>query len=342
VDEGDFEQRLWWLVHHELIEQDHRALDDALDRTSRSSTTTFRIVDFLREHPAVLGRPAGATSRAGPGSPELGSLGRDSARQFEHLLYRRNQFIHLSDTERASLEGLYREGLYRELFAAVAVPIARDASEAELATAASGVLQAHFARLLRFVDDLWHGPASARGFVLSSAVSSEYSPDLQLAVLGVELGELQEPILDVGCGEAAPLVRWLRDQGMDATGIDRLATPAPFVAVRDWLTYDYGVRRWGSILSHLGFSNHFVVYDQCGGGMARDYAGAYMAMLRSLRESGTFFYAPALPFIERHLPSADFAVSRHTVASDAFERLDCATRHALRAVAQAARVRRLR
>jgi hypothetical protein len=77
----------------------------------------------------------------------------------------------------------------------------------------------------------------------------------------------------------------------------------------DWLNFEFGVNRFGTIVSHQAFSLHFLRHHLTPGDLARRYAVAYRAILGSLRKNGRFVYAPGLPFIERLLP-APFAVAR--------------------------------
>lgn len=140
-------------------------------------------------------------------------------------------------------------------------------------------------------------------------VSAEYSPPLQLAVLGVSDELLKPPLLDVGCGPEAALVRSLRLRGLDATGLDR-TPPADVGWFGDWLSFDYGERRWGTVLSHLGFSLYFLHHHLAGRANAADYARAYMAILRALAPGGRFLYTPGLPFIEQLLDPAEYRVRR--------------------------------
>jgi hypothetical protein len=127
-------------------------------------------------------------------------------------------------------------------------------------------------------------------------VCSEYSPELQLRVLGLE--EVRGPALDVGCGQQRGLVSALRGRGISAEGIDR-------VHGDDWLRYAYGLDRWGTVVSHHGFSLHFLHHHLRPGTSALSYARVYMDILRSLQVGGVFAYAPGLPFIEAMLPTSN-------------------------------------
>jgi hypothetical protein len=80
------------------------------------------------------------------------------------------------------------------------------------------------------------------------------------------------------------------------------------------MTFAYGDRRWGSILAHMSFTNHFVLQDRWSDEQAERYALVYMKILRALAPGGAFHYAPGVPFIEQHLP-ANLQVTRQPVAT---------------------------
>jgi hypothetical protein len=144
--------------------------------------------------------------------------------------------------------------------------------------------------------------------------SASYSPELQLEVLGLKGETLQEPILDVGCGPEARLVRFLREHGKEATGID---VRAPKDATRaSWLEYDYGAGRFGTIASHLGFTLHFMHQEMKRSDLAYEYARAYMRILKALAPGGTFAYVPGVPFIEAMLPNDKLEIVRMPLTSE--------------------------
>lgn len=145
-------------------------------------------------------------------------------------------------------------------------------------------------------------------------VSAEYSPDLQLALLGLE-PELRPPVLDIGCGANASLVRSLRARGLRAHGIDRLA-PEDVAIGDDWLRFSYGEARFGTVLSHLGFSLYFLHHHLAGRDTAYEYARSYMAILTSLVPGGLFAYTPGLPFLETLLDASKYRV-RHVPFAEA-------------------------
>ena len=212
-------------------------------------------------------------------------------------LRRRNQFVQLDTAalgELAEIAGRARAGV----IAALAGESLRGAL-----TQVAAALRAELATFVR--TQLGDEPREVQ--------CSEYSPTLQLEVLGLTLAELAGPALDVGCGAAAGLVHTLRAAGLAAEGIDRDA-PAD-ATVADWLQYDYGVDRWGTVISHLGFSLHLLHHHLAGRPAAYVYAERYMQILRSLRTDGVFAYAPGLPFLERLLPRSQYTWTRIELAA---------------------------
>ncbi|HEX5659648.1 MAG TPA: hypothetical protein VFX59_20770 [Polyangiales bacterium] len=185
-------------------------------------------------------------------------------------LWSQQQFFALGDAERAELNKSVDRALRTMQQSGQARP----------------ALRKHRAELATFVR-------ARLGEEPRAVTCAEYSAELQLQVLA--LTTPVAPILDVGCGPSANLVRHLRAQGLDATGIDRVVDAA-FARAADWLTYDYG--RYRTVLSHQAFSLHFLHHHHAQGDTAFAYARAYMAILHALEPGGVFAYAPGLPFIE--------------------------------------------
>ncbi len=137
--------------------------------------------------------------------------------------------------------------------------------------------------------------------VLEPVACSEYTAELQIEILNLNINEIMEPVLDIGCGRHGNLVKYLRDKGLEAYGFDRLPDGLPYLTSADWLEFPYGVSKWGTIISHLGFSNHFHHHHLREDGDFVRYAEKYTEILGSLKPGGCFHYAPGLPFIEEYL-----------------------------------------
>jgi hypothetical protein len=149
--------------------------------------------------------------------------------------------------------------------------------------------------------------------ILTPVACSEYSADFQIRVLRLDLGNILVPVLDIGSGIDGALVRHLSLSGIEAHGIDRFHNKNPDIEVADWLDYDYGMQKWGTITSNLGFSNHFNHHHLREDGEFSAYAKKYMDILNSLKIGGSFHYGPGLPFIEKYLDKEKFVISIHRI-----------------------------
>jgi len=137
----------------------------------------------------------------------------------------------------------------------------------------------------------------------------EYNPEMQIEILQIDVSRILEPVLDIGCGKQGSLVSYLRSKRVEAYGVDRLLTDNPNLTSADWLEFDFGKERWGTITSNLGFSNHFKHHHMREDGDFLKYATKYMEIMKSLKIGGKFHYAPYLPFIEKYLSPENYGLS---------------------------------
>lgn len=151
---------------------------------------------------------------------------------------------------------------------------------------------------------------------VSKTACFEYSPEFQLELLEIVPSQLAEPILDIGCGQHGYLVSFLCDIGLEAYGIDRFNENCRKIKCVNWLEYDYGVKEWGTIISNLSFSNHFLNNFLRNDGDHVRYTETYMRILSSLKLNGVWIYAPSVPFIENLLPKDKYRVVRTNINSD--------------------------
>lgn len=144
---------------------------------------------------------------------------------------------------------------------------------------------------------------------------SQYAPELQINILKIDIANITQPVLDIGCGKESILVNYLKSKDIVAVGIDRFTFSSSHLITTDWLEYTYGVKQWGTIISNLGFSNHFRHHNLRLDGNYIEYAKTYMNILRSLKVGGRFHYAPDLPFIEKYLNNNQFAINKYDIDS---------------------------
>jgi hypothetical protein len=156
---------------------------------------------------------------------------------------------------------------------------------------------------------------SSQPLIKNSVVCAEYSVSTQLHTLGIgTISSLSEPILDVGCGKEYHLVKYLRSMGFDAYGIDRDVIPDEGVSRSSWMDCVLRPAYWGTIISHLGFSNHFIHHNLKATTDHLMYAKKYVELLKSIKVTGKFYYAPDLPFIEAYLNSQDYLLHKKQIA----------------------------
>ncbi len=231
---------------------------------------------------------------------------------FAHLSDRWLEFVyHNREDIREALEEDETRAALAELLNGLRKLLARDTSFDAFADESAETMRAHFFSLRAFLGSTSDAPLLA---VSGPVPCREYTPALQLEMLGVTPDELAEPVLDLGCGKRGKLVRYLRSRGIEAYGVDRFASSAPYLAATDWLRMPFRPAKWGTILSHMSFSNHFVHHHLRRDGDSEAYARKYMEMLRVLKPGGVFICTPALPSIEQHLPGERFRVDRHGLA----------------------------
>ena len=224
----------------------------------------------------------------------------------KEFIYQQNQFVSLSAKDQAELVGLYRQ------FLADTINIlTEDRNPQEIEQLYQVVLEDHFHYLKTFIANL--GQSQGANLIYQQVVCEEYPASLQLKILGIDRKTLQEPILDIGCGKHGTLVTYLREYGLDAYGIDRLVMPLEYLIETDWLDFQFDPSAWGTIISHMAFSNHFTFHHLYRNGTPEIYAKKYIEVLASLKPGGDMFYAPGLPFIEQLLPATNFTVTSKNV-----------------------------
>ncbi|HTN52228.1 MAG TPA: class I SAM-dependent methyltransferase [Anaeromyxobacter sp.] len=260
---------------------------------------------LARGGPSLGARLAAALAAPRPGAGFDADPAGTLADRILQALQARHPFLPL-EAHRAELVRLNARGLEE---------LARALSAGPGGPALGAALAPSIARYLAGLVDWARALEAAAGPIAADrpVVSAEYEASTQLRVLGLDPARLAEPILDLGCGVEARLVRALRARGLEARGIDRLATPAEGIRRASWLEEPLPEATLGTVISHLGFSLHLLHHHLRPGEEALRYARRYMEILRALRPGGVFAYVPGLPFLEEHLPTAAWRVERTPV-----------------------------
>lgn len=160
---------------------------------------------------------------------------------------------------------------------------------------------------------------TSKAEIIESVACSEYSADLQIEILQIDIKQINEPVLDIGCGKKGNLVMYLRKNSIEAYGFDRFVIDNSFLTNSDWFEYEYEKEKWGTIISNIGFSNHFVHHHSRNDDSFIDYAKLYMNILNSLKIGGSFHYAPDLPFVEQYLDENKYYLTKRNVGGYDFK-----------------------
>ena len=230
--------------------------------------------------------------------------------------YASNQFVQIDSLEESELRRIYADYLSK-----IKGILLKSHTEKEISRRLSALVKDHFldlrTNLSRFFDpetskDVQHNA------ILQKVVCSEYSAEMQLEILGMQLETLVEPVLDLGCGKSGRLVRHLSQKGIQVTGVDRIVDSFPDLIQGDWLDYPLETGFWGTIVSHMAFTNHFLFHYLYRHGSIEHYARRYMAILNALRPEGSFYYAPGLPFIETYLPEEKYLLTQKQIVENLY------------------------
>ncbi|HTX90849.1 MAG TPA: class I SAM-dependent methyltransferase [Anaerolineales bacterium] len=253
---------------------------------------------FLAALEDLLADPAAAAALQGD------ALAEQAAATLVERIYAVNQYIQVDERTRQRLKDIYVAS-WQELIES------RDIE---------GTLRGfHYPRIQAVLEGLYP-PALKEALrripTVNEVPCSEYSPALQLQLFRLDPVTLRQPLLDVGCGSRAQLVRYLRSQGVEAHGIDRsLKVTAPYLTEIDWFAYRFEPGRWGTILANLSFTNHFVYAEHYDLGAAKRYPAKYREILESLAPGGNFLYAPNAPLLEAGIVDMESQIERWSIST---------------------------
>ncbi|MDP3049908.1 MAG: class I SAM-dependent methyltransferase [Eubacteriales bacterium] len=233
---------------------------------------------------------------------------------FDTLLHL-NQYVDVDDQFLCALNDLY-EDFVRAVFGKLQTDRTIDP---HWLTVRVMEHQLRLRSLLGSVDELRIFPDELE--YLEPVPCSDYSAELQLHILGIRPDELLEPVLDLGCGEQANLVIYLRQLGIKAYGLDRINRNQLHVCQASWFKVKLHANQWGTVISHLSFTNHFRRHHLKVNGQHAAYARKYMEVLGSLKPKGSFFYTPDLPLVEQFLSPDLYSVTRMPVETESSKQL---------------------
>lgn len=210
-----------------------------------------------------------------------------------------NQYLNFSQKDYLQLQKVY-EALLQQVYE---ICNQKEVSEEEI----DQLFRSHYKNLQSFLLDS-NGKEIFKKYRESPDVleikCAEYTSEFQMRLLGIYLSKVKQPVLDIGCGQQANLVYFLRKNDIVVYGLDRnVQNLNNKIYQVDWLEYTYVPDTWGTVISHMAFSNHFMHHHLRPDGDYEKYATKYMEILKSLKIGGSFIYAPGLSFMEEILIS---------------------------------------
>ena len=227
--------------------------------------------------------------------------------------YERNQFVNFTAEYDELLNAKYVDFIQQTRAA-----LQESDTQASLELAMVEVLKTHHERLRLIMasycvtyqdNDLHANP------LLRTVPCEEYSTGFQLSILGLDIHDLIEPVLDIGCGSNGALVHYLRERGISAYGVDRLAPDGPFFFKSDWFEFDHALQTWGSILAHQSLSTHFIYAYLHQPVSIEKFARFTMKILNTLQTGSFLSYAPGMPFFESQIEKMkQFSLTRQKIS----------------------------
>ncbi|MCE5171609.1 class I SAM-dependent methyltransferase [Paenibacillus profundus] len=245
---------------------------------------------------------------------EQGQLIQYSTRKIIELFIKTNQFLNFTSKDYARLSVVnytfmqqIRDILHHHF------PLPEQAIRA--------VFAVHYNQLRMFLIDT-NGKDIFKKYELSEhtfeIVCAEYRPEFQICMLHLDLEQMMEPVLDIGCGHSGKLVNYLRANGIEAYGMDRMVEDNGWFMNRNWSDTKFPDNHWGMMISHMAFSNHFGHHLYRKDGKYREYMTKFTNMLHSLKVGGSFVYTPQIPFLEDVIMTSErFRVIKHGAVTTA-------------------------
>lgn len=237
-----------------------------------------------------------------------------TANELVKRLHSINPYLEVNSQQTKRLEGIYRQ-TWRTII-----------KTGHIKTALS---EFHYPALSNWLAALY--PAEFRQAlklspVIGHVVYGEYSAELQMELLRIDVSHIKQPVLDIGCGGQANLARYFRSLGIEAYGIDRqLEISEPYLERTDWFEYEFIPGKWGTIISNMSFTNHLNYAYLHDISQLEHYLVKMKEVVESLSTGGSFYYAPSVPFVEENLSIKKYRIEREQKVGDIFASIVCRT-----------------
>ena len=284
----------------------NKPLQKQLDLNERKNLLHAGVAQLLEVEPTFLAALEELLSSPTDAMPAntLEAVCAKAADSFIAKIHSLNQYIQIDRYAKDRLKAIYKESWQKLV----------ETKEVE-----STLRTHHYPRIKSFIESLY--PNSLAGQLQSApqlgrVCRSQYSADLQTRLLRLDLGKLRTPILDIGCGQDANLVHFLRSKDLEAYGIDRsVKVPTDFLSMTDWFEYEYGRNKWGTIVSNLAISNHLKYAQVYDAGRIPAYLKTFQDIINSLALDGTLTIAPAVDLMKKLADRRSYATEEWEMSS---------------------------
>ena len=220
-------------------------------------------------------------------------------------IYKTNQFINIPVAKIEEAKKIYRDSL----------DIIKKSKDIK-----KDLYKYHYSKLSVWLSSLY--PLEIRKYlsehkIINKVICEEYSPDFQVKILRLNLKNIKEPVIDIGCGQSGNLVEFLRNYNFDVIGIDRMINKqSKYLIKKDWFNFIFENESWGTVISNAAFSNHITYTSKYEYDKLKLYLRKYDEILESIMIGGEFIYAPGIPFIEEKLDKDKFELKRYSITKD--------------------------
>lgn len=230
-----------------------------------------------------------------------------TARELIKRLYLINPYLQVSKVQFESLEQIYRQTWQRMINTGNIKATLKEFHYPELSKWLAARYPEKFQEFLKLSSKIGH------------VTYGEYSAEFQIELLGIDIDHIKQPVMDIGCGSQANLVRYFRSLGFEAYGMDRhLDIQESYLNQVDWFDFYFEPGRWGTVVSNMGFTNHLNYAYLHDISQLERYLLKLKEIMESLSASGYFYYAPSLPFVEDKLSAKRYKVERKQKINDVF------------------------
>jgi hypothetical protein len=230
-----------------------------------------------------------------------------TAKEFVKRLYAINPYVRVEQDQVETLEEIYRRTWQLMTKTGNIKTTLKEFHYPELSKWLATLYPEKFRRVLKISSNVGH------------VTYGEYSAEFQVELFGINIAHIQQPVMDIGCGSQANLVRYFRSLGVEAYGIDRyVETQEPYLNRADWFDFYFEPSRWGTIISNMGFTNHLNYAYLHDISQLERYLLKMKQILESLSIRGCMYYAPSLPFIEDKLSAKSYKLEREQKINNLF------------------------